>query len=59
MIYKIKNCYIGSIKTGFVIIRYNDDNTISSFSPNPANTDYQEYLKWLEKGNTPLPAENN
>jgi hypothetical protein len=22
-----------------------------------ANTDYQEYLKWLEKGNTPLPAE--
>jgi hypothetical protein len=23
----------------------------------PANTDYQEYLKWLEAGNTPLPAE--
>jgi hypothetical protein len=23
----------------------------------PANTDYQDYLKWLEKGNTPLPAE--
>lgn len=22
-----------------------------------ANTDYQEYLKWLEEGNTPLPAE--
>jgi hypothetical protein len=22
-----------------------------------ANTNYQEYLKWLEKGNTPLPAE--
>ena len=21
------------------------------------NTDYQEYLKWLEEGNTPLPAE--
>ncbi len=23
----------------------------------PANTDYQEYLKWLEAGNTPLPAD--
>jgi hypothetical protein len=23
----------------------------------PANTDYQQYLKWLEEGNTPLPAE--
>ena len=23
----------------------------------PANTDYAEYLKWLEAGNTPLPAD--
>lgn len=31
------------------------DNT---FIPaNPANTDYQAYLKWLEEGNEPLPAE--
>ena len=23
------------------------------------NTDYQEYLRWLEAGNTPEPAEEN
>jgi hypothetical protein len=23
----------------------------------PANTDYQAYLKWVSEGNTPLPAE--
>ena len=26
---------------------------------NPDNTDYQTYLRWLEEGNTPLPAEEN
>ncbi len=33
------------------------DNAFIPFDP--ANTDYQEYLKWLEAGNTPLPAEEN
>ena len=23
----------------------------------PANIDYQEYLKWISEGNTPIPAE--
>jgi hypothetical protein len=23
----------------------------------PANSDYQEYLKWLEEGNEPLPPD--
>jgi hypothetical protein len=30
----------------------------TSIPLDPANTDYQAYLKFLEDGNTPLPAEN-
>jgi hypothetical protein len=33
------------------------DNAFIPFAPD--NTDYQQYLKWLEEGNTPLPAEEN
>jgi hypothetical protein len=32
------------------------DNAFIPFDP--ANTDYQEYLKWLAEGNEPLPAES-
>ena len=32
-----------------------DDNTYIPFDP--ANTDYQAYLKWLDDGNTPEPAD--
>lgn len=31
------------------------DNAFIPFDP--ANTDYQQYLKWLEEGNEPLPAD--
>jgi hypothetical protein len=36
------------------IIRISDGATIP-FAED--NTDYQEYLKWLDEGNTPLPAD--
>ena len=36
------------------IIRVSDN----AFIPfDEQNTDYQAYLKWLEEGNTPLPAD--
>jgi hypothetical protein len=32
-----------------------EGNLIIPFDPD--NTDYQQYLAWLDAGNTPLPAE--
>jgi len=36
------------------ILRLTDNAFIP---PDPANTDYQKYLLWIEEGNTPLPAD--
>lgn len=36
-----------------------NQQTNTSIPVNSANTDYQAYLKWLEEGNTPLPADEH
>lgn len=33
------------------------NGVILSFPFSEANTDYQDYLKWVAEGNQPLPAE--
>ena len=45
------------------IITGEESNCVKRLSDNafipfdPANTDYQAYLKWLAEGNEPLPAD--
>ena len=42
---------------------FSDPTTVKRLTDNafipfdPANTDYQAYLRWLEEGNEPLPAD--
>jgi hypothetical protein len=37
------------------LVLHLESNSVIPFDP--ANTDYQAYLKWLDEGNTPLPAD--
>jgi len=42
---------------GESVIRANNDGSKTSIPLDPANTDYQAYLKFLEEGGVPEPAE--
>lgn len=53
MKYQIANFGPTLPNNGYVV-RLSDGAVIP---PDPANTDYQAYLKWLEEGNEPLPAD--
>jgi hypothetical protein len=50
MTYKLIKDYLGNV------VCINNSNGWS-IPFDPANTDYQAYLKWLDEGNTPLPAD--
>ena len=51
--YKTAQLMFGQTEPSCVI--RTTDNAVIPFDP--ANTDYQAYLKWLEEGNTPEPAD--
>jgi hypothetical protein len=48
----VKNLNTGELMS---VVKKIDDSLFIPFDP--ANTDYQAYLKWLSEGNTPEPAE--
>jgi len=52
--YERVKLFDGSFMDG--VIRRIPGNAIIPFDP--ANTDYQAYLKWLEEGNVPEPADD-
>jgi len=42
-----------------VVIKTNEDGSITSMFKVDTDPNYQAYLEWLEAGNTPEPAEDS
>ena len=54
-LYKLlKSSIDGTVST---VLKQSDPNLKISIPFNTDNTDYQEYLKWVEAGNTPEAAD--
>jgi hypothetical protein len=47
--------YTTTLGENYIMIK-NENKSMTCIPPDPANTDYQQYLLWLEEGNEPLPA---
>ena len=55
MSYKLYKRYMTDEVAG---VEYTDAaGKVSGIPFDPDNTDYQAYLKWLDEGNTPTPAD--
>jgi hypothetical protein len=55
MTYQLKNNFYTNEPCA--VIRTDENGQVWGIPFDPANTDYQAYLAWLELGNTPLPAD--
>lgn len=47
--YTIKEIDLGDMGIEKVILKTNDDGSVTSIPNDPANSDYQEYIKYLEE----------